>query len=76
MGGTAYPRRRQRRMVAEMNVVPYIDVMLVLLIIFMVSAPLLSPAVVDLPRTRTRRTSGRCRGIGVSRHSRTFKDIA
>ncbi|MFN7204069.1 MAG: ExbD/TolR family protein [Burkholderiales bacterium] len=49
MGGTAYPRRRQRRMVAEMNVVPYIDVMLDMLIIFMVSAPLLSPAVVDLP---------------------------
>jgi biopolymer transport protein TolR len=47
--GSAYPRRRQRRLVAEMNVVPYIDVMLVLLVIFMVSAPLLSPAVVDLP---------------------------
>lgn len=42
-------RRRARRLVAEMNVVPYIDVMLVLLVIFMVSAPLLAPGVVDLP---------------------------
>ncbi|HVF16390.1 MAG TPA: biopolymer transporter ExbD, partial [Steroidobacteraceae bacterium] len=32
--------RKGRRLVAEMNVVPYIDVMLVLLIIFMVTAPL------------------------------------
>ena len=40
---------RRRRMVNEINVVPYIDVMLVLLVIFMVSAPLLSPGVIDLP---------------------------
>jgi biopolymer transport protein TolR len=33
----------------EINVVPYIDVMLVLLIIFMVTAPLITPAVIDLP---------------------------
>ena len=39
---------RRRRMVNEINVVPYIDVMLVLLVIFMVSAPLLSPGVIDL----------------------------
>ncbi|MFK7967024.1 MAG: biopolymer transporter ExbD [Burkholderiaceae bacterium] len=38
-----------RRMVNEINVVPYIDVMLVLLVIFMVTAPLLSPGVIDLP---------------------------
>jgi biopolymer transport protein TolR len=36
-------------MVAEINVVPYIDVMLVLLVIFMVTAPLLPPAAIDLP---------------------------
>jgi len=36
-------------MVNEINVVPYIDVMLVLLVIFMVTAPLLSPGVIDLP---------------------------
>lgn len=40
---------RSRRMVNEINVVPYIDVMLVLLVIFMVTAPLLSPGVIDLP---------------------------
>ena len=42
--------RRQRRMMGEINVVPYIDVMLVLLIIFMVTAPMLTQGVkVDLP---------------------------
>jgi biopolymer transport protein TolR len=35
---------------AEINVVPYIDVMLVLLIIFMVAAPLINPGQIDLPR--------------------------
>ena len=43
--------RKKRRMMAEINVVPYIDVMLVLLIIFMVTAPMLSQGVrVDLPQ--------------------------
>lgn len=43
-------RRKKRRMMGEINVVPYIDVMLVLLIIFMVTAPLLIQGVdVDLP---------------------------
>jgi biopolymer transport protein TolR len=43
-------RRRKRRMMGEINVVPYIDVMLVLLVIFMITAPLLSEGVkVDLP---------------------------
>jgi biopolymer transport protein TolR len=41
--------RRGRRLVNEINVVPYIDVMLVLLVIFMVTAPLLPPGVIDLP---------------------------
>ncbi|HEX6633997.1 MAG TPA: biopolymer transporter ExbD, partial [Usitatibacter sp.] len=35
---------------AEINVVPYIDVMLVLLIIFMVAAPLINPGQIDLPQ--------------------------
>lgn len=44
-------QRRPKRMIAEINVVPYIDVMLVLLIIFMVTAPLLSTGVtVELPK--------------------------
>lgn len=38
-----------RRAKADINVVPYIDVMLVLLVIFMVTAPLVTPAVVNLP---------------------------
>ncbi|MGH8307908.1 MAG: protein TolR [Gammaproteobacteria bacterium] len=43
-------RRNKRRMMSEINVVPYIDVMLVLLIIFMITAPLLAQGVkVDLP---------------------------
>ncbi len=42
-------RGRGRRTISEPNMVPFIDVMLVLLIIFMVTAPLISPSVVDLP---------------------------
>ena len=43
--------RKRRKPVAEINVVPYIDVMLVLLIIFMVTAPLITQGVkVDLPK--------------------------
>ena len=41
--------RRGRRAIAEMNMVPFIDVMLVLLIIFMATAPLITTGVVDLP---------------------------
>ena len=41
---------RQRSLKSEINVVPYIDVMLVLLIIFMVSAPLNDPGVINLPK--------------------------
>lgn len=43
-------RTKQRRLMGEINVVPYIDVMLVLLIIFMITAPLLTQGInVDLP---------------------------
>lgn len=46
-------QRVRRRKVAEINVVPYIDVMLVLLIIFMVTAPLITQGVkVDLPQAK------------------------
>ena len=45
--------RRRKRLMSEINVVPYIDVMLVLLIIFMVTAPLLVAGVpIDLPESR------------------------
>lgn len=40
---------RQRRMMNQINVVPYIDVMLVLLVIFMVTAPMMPTGTVDLP---------------------------
>jgi len=41
---------RQRQLKSDINVVPYIDVMLVLLIIFMVAAPMTNPGVINLPR--------------------------
>jgi len=40
---------RQRKLMNQINVVPYVDVMLVLLVIFMVTAPLVSPGLVELP---------------------------
>ena len=48
-------RHRKRKLKSEINVVPYIDVMLVLLIIFMVTAPLLNLGVdIDLPKSNAR----------------------
>lgn len=41
--------RSGRRLKNEINVVPYIDVMLVLLIIFMVTAPMITPGIIELP---------------------------
>lgn len=50
-------RNNKRRLNAEMNVVPYIDVMLVLLVIFMVTAPLLTTGVeVNLPNAQAKPT--------------------
>jgi biopolymer transport protein TolR len=43
-------RRRGRRTINEINMVPFIDVMLVLLIIFMVTAPLITPSMISLPK--------------------------
>jgi biopolymer transport protein TolR len=55
MGGEGMGRRRRRRhhsAIAEINMTPFIDVMLVLLIVFMVAAPLLTSGVpLDLPQT-------------------------
>ena len=49
------PNRRGRKLMAEINVVPYIDVMLVLLIIFMITAPLLTQGVqVELPEANAK----------------------
>src|SRR5713101_9093989 len=41
--------RRRRGPMHDINIVPYVDVMLVLLVIFMVTAPLVTPAIIDLP---------------------------
>ncbi|MDO9401871.1 MAG: biopolymer transporter ExbD [Polaromonas sp.] len=43
-------RGRGRRTISEINMVPFIDVMLVLLIIFMVTAPLITPSMISLPK--------------------------
>src|SRR5690349_22790057 len=53
MAATLQSRDHRRRPMAEINVTPFVDVMLVLLIVFMVAAPLLTAGVpVDLPKTR------------------------
>ena len=55
MHATPSRRHRKRKLKAEINVVPYIDVMLVLLIIFMVTAPLLNLGVdIELPQSTAR----------------------
>lgn len=62
MSGGSYSRRRSRRRhkpMAEINVTPFVDVMLVLLIIFMVAAPLLTVGVpIELPRTKANALQG------------------
>jgi biopolymer transport protein TolR len=48
--------RRHRKPINQINVVPYIDVMLVLLVIFMVTAPLVAPGEIELPTVGTKLT--------------------
>lgn len=61
-GGNGNGRRRARRTLSpmsEINVTPFVDVMLVLLIVFMVAAPLLTVGVpIDLPQTRSQPLQG------------------
>jgi biopolymer transport protein TolR len=55
LGGHARNRRRSSRPVSDINVTPFVDVMLVLLVVFMVTAPLMTVAVpVDLPKTQAK----------------------
>ena len=55
MSATITRHRKRRKLKADINVVPYIDVMLVLLIIFMVTAPLLNLGVdIELPQTNAK----------------------
>ncbi|QET02521.1 MULTISPECIES: protein TolR [Cupriavidus] len=58
----------RRRASAEINVVPYIDVMLVLLVIFMVAAPIVNPSVVDLPSVANATPQQKAPPIVVSVH--------
>ncbi len=67
MSGTSIRRHRKRKIKAEINVVPYIDVMLVLLVIFMITAPLLTLGVdVDLPKSDAKSLESKQEPIVVS----------
>src|ERR687897_3129758 len=60
-------RRRRRQLMGEINVTPFVDVMLVLLIVFMVTAPLLTVGVtVDLPETASSPLPGQDEPLTVS----------
>ena len=71
-------RKRHKKLMSEINVVPYIDVMLVLLVIFMITAPLLSQGVqVDLPQAAARPVESQDREtlvVTVDREGRYFLD--
>jgi len=77
MEGEAY-RHRKKKLMSEINVVPYIDVMLVLLIIFMVTAPLLKQGVeVQLPQAKARTVDTKDQEnlvVTVDRQGRYFLD--
>ncbi len=60
-------RRRGRRMMSEINVTPFVDVMLVLLVVFMITAPLLTVGVpVDLPENAAPEITGEDEPLSVS----------
>jgi biopolymer transport protein TolR len=68
-GGGRRGRRRggQKKAISEINVTPMVDVMLVLLIVFMVAAPLLTVGVpIDLPQTRAKELNTEAKPIQVS----------
>jgi len=73
-GGGRHKRRGRRQYSApmsEINVTPFVDVMLVLLIIFMVTAPLLSVGVpVDLPKTKAQELTGNKEPLVISVNSK------
>jgi len=66
-GGSRRRRGRKQRLMSEINVTPFVDVMLVLLIIFMVAAPLLTVGVpIDLPETKAKALNSDTQPITVS----------
>lgn len=66
-GRGRYGRRRSTAQMSEINVTPMVDVMLVLLVIFMVTAPLLTVGVeVDLPKTKAGEIRGQDEPLAVS----------
>ena len=66
-GGTRGRRRARRQPMAEINVTPLVDVMLVLLIIFMVAAPLMTVGVpIDLPEAQAKALNAQTQPITVS----------
>ena len=66
-GGRRARRRRHNQPIAEINVTPFVDVMLVLLIIFMVAAPLLTVGVpIDLPESRAKPLEGATEPLTIS----------
>ncbi len=67
-GGRGHRRRgRHHGVIAEINVTPFVDVMLVLLIIFMVAAPLLTVGVpIDLPETQAKPMNAETQPITIS----------
>ncbi|WP_434055482.1 MAG: protein TolR [Roseibium sp.] len=69
-GGRRGRRRRRAVLMTEINVTPFVDVMLVLLIIFMVAAPLLTVGVpIDLPETQAKALEGDTEPITISVNS-------
>ena len=65
--GSFVGKRKRRQPVSEINVTPMVDVMLVLLVIFMVTAPMLTEGVtVDLPKTKSSAISGDDEPLAVS----------
>ena len=62
--------RRARKSINQINVVPYIDVMLVLLVIFMVTAPLVNPGEIELPSVGSEADRARAAARGHAAHRR------
>ncbi len=70
-GGSRFRRRQAFSPIADINVTPLVDVMLVLLIIFMITAPLLQVGVpVDLPKTSAQQVGGKDEPLVVSVNSK------